>query len=247
MHGDRSTRIAKEFALNAEQRSASWLGLIGRFRLGSLMWLCVLVAVLLMWRRDRAQLQLQVASLGGHTHIGWSIDHILGPPHASGTGGLGTAWASQRADSGMEWVIVEFPSTVRASGVHVYETLNPGAICRVSSVSMTGAEEILWEGTDPVVVSKTSRRSAPIRILAEGKDSFLVWSLGSGGVSKIPFATPVNTRRLKIYLDSAAVPGWNEVDAVALVDGNSEVQWASSAWASSSFAFNRKAPSWFFP
>ena len=37
-------------------------------------------------------------------------------------------------------------------------------------------------------------------------------------------------------LKSTKVPGWNEIDAVGLLDRNEKCQWAESAEASSSFA-----------
>jgi hypothetical protein len=83
----------------------------------------------------------------------------------------------------------------------------------VSVFSPAGDETVVWEGSDPTPT-------------------------GSGkGVSKIPVANvSFPTGRVKIYLDSPAVSGWNEIDAVALVDRASQAQWASSAQASSTFA-----------
>ena len=59
---------------------------------------------------------------------------------------------------------------------------------------MLGVETVLWQGADPTPVGS------------------------GGGVSKLPLSNAPATTRIKIYLDSPAVPGWNEIDAVALVD-----------------------------
>jgi hypothetical protein len=40
---------------------------------------------------------------------------------------------------------------------------------------------------------------------------------------------------LKIHLNSPAFPGWNEIDAVGLVDAGGKTQWAAAASASTSF------------
>jgi hypothetical protein len=69
---------------------------------------------------------------------------------------------------------------------------------------------VLWEGTDPTPVG------AP------------------GGVSRLPVMTRVRTGRIKVYLNSPAVPGWNEIDAVGLEYGdNNQTIWAKRASASS--------------
>ena len=48
--------------------------------------------------------------------------------------------------------------------------------------------------------------------------------------------TEVTARTVKLYLDSAGVPGWNEIDAVELVGRDGSHQWARSATASSTYA-----------
>jgi len=44
------------------------------------------------------------------------------------------------------------------------------------------------------------------------------------------------TNRVKVYLDSPGVKGWNEIDAVGLVDIYDKTQWAIAAAASSTYA-----------
>jgi hypothetical protein len=90
-------------------------------------------------------------------------------------------------------------------------------------VSATGHETELWKGVDPTPVTAAMGRSI------------------------IPIPQGTWTRRIKIYLDSAAVPGWNEIDAVAMHDRDGSIQWARNAWASTSFGENREMPRWFWP
>jgi hypothetical protein len=55
------------------------------------------------------------------------------------------------------------------------------------------------------------------------------------GVSRLPISAGVKTGRIKLYIDSPAVAGWNEIDAVGLELADGNVIWAESAEASSSY------------
>ena len=56
------------------------------------------------------------------------------------------------------------------------------------------------------------------------------------GLSEIPIRTNFKTNRVKIYLDSPSVPGWNEIDAVGLRDKAKKTHWAVAADASTTYA-----------
>lgn len=183
----------------------------------------MLVAVLILWYQDHLELVKQLEIRNGVQGLSWSIDQVLGPPDTRRFGDFGTAWASRSMDSGDEIIVVEFPQSVAATAVQIVETYNPGAVVKVFSVSATGAELLVWEGVDPL------------------------GSNVAGGNSTIPFKEPVSTRRLKIVLASAEFAGWNEIDAVGLVDQHGSCHWASAAWASSSYGANREIPMWFWP
>lgn len=161
--------------------------------------------------------------LSRNTRSSWSVRQVLGKPNTSVAGDQVTAWASQSQDSGMEWLVVEFPTRMNATKIQIEETYNPGAVNRICSVDWRGNETEIWKGVDPT-------------------------PQGSGkGSSVIAFDQPVSTRRVKIYLDSATVRGWNEIDAVALIDKSNAKQWAIDAWASSCFGENQELPQWFWP
>jgi hypothetical protein len=194
-----------------------------RFRLRDLMWLCLLSAVLMTWYRDRQSLLAQIFIRTGVRGSSWSIDQLLGVPNTPSPGDQSTAWASRATNSPNEWVIVEFLWSSNVAKVEIVETYNPGAVRRVCSVSATGHETELWKGVDPTPVTAAMGRSI------------------------IPIPQGTWTRRIKIYLDSAAVPGWNEIDAIALHDRDGTFQWANNAWASTSFGENREMPRWFWP
>ena len=194
-----------------------------RTRLVDIFWLTLLVAILVTWYQDRQKL---IKDLTGHTvnrSTRWSIDQLLGPPNTPRSGDCPTAWAPQGTNAGMEWVIVEFPKMVDVAKIEIIETYNPGAIVGVSSISSTGFATKIWSGTDPVT------------------------PVAGMGTAVITPSVATQTRRIKIVLNTTLVSGWNEIDAVSIIDSNGNVQWASRAWGSSSYGENKKAPSWFWP
>src|SRR5262249_60347822 len=56
------------------------------------------------------------------------------------------------------------------------------------------------------------------------------------GVSEVPVKADFRTNRIKIYIASKDVPGWNEIDAVGMRDKDGKMHWATSADASSTYA-----------
>ena len=195
---------------------------IPQLRVRDLLWIFVVTGVLAMWYQDREQLKKQLGIIPT-TVDSWSVDQVLGAPDTTGPGDINTAWASKSQDKQNEWLIVEFPSVKTVASIHIHETHNPGAVFQIDSVDWQGNETSIWKGTDP-----TARNTGC-------------------GVSVIALTTPVKTRRIKIHIDSVAVPGWNEIDAVAIIGSDGSKQHASNSWASSSYGDNREKPEWFWP
>jgi hypothetical protein len=84
---------------------------------------------------------------------------------------------------------------VHATGVRVRQTFNQGAIKQIELFDENGQAYVAWSGVDP----------------ARGQRSDVTWF-------GIQFsATPFKTQRVRITLDSVAVKGWNEIDAVQLI------------------------------
>src|SRR5262249_1491517 len=110
-----------------------------------------------------------------------------------------------------EWLELEYDQSVVPTAILVHETFNPRALKKITHVGFLGHETTFWEGTDPTPTT------------------------AGRGVSRVPISTRFKTRHIKIYLASAAVPGWNEIDAVGIEYGNKQVIWASSASASTTF------------
>jgi len=157
------------------------------------------------------------------TKRAWAPEQATGQPDAwlMKTGGdYEQAWASLTEDGQEEWLELTYDEPREAVGVDVYETFNPGALVRVIAYS-ADKEVARWEGVDP------TPRDAP-----NGK-----------GISKIRFEKPVTTNRVVLYLDSPKFPGWNEIDAVGLVDKTETVHWATGAKASSTYADQQRSNS----
>jgi hypothetical protein len=142
----------------------------------------------------------------------WGPEQATGEPDTEMAGDIVTAWASASQDGQEEWLMLQYENFVTPTAVLVHETYNPGALYRVTVFKPDGEEVEVWKGTDPTPT-----------------DSGL-------GVSEIPVKVNFKTNRVKIYLDSPSVPGWNEIDAVGLRDKTKTTQWAVAAEASSTYA-----------
>jgi hypothetical protein len=149
----------------------------------------------------------------------WSPERALGPPDTLRAGDLPTAWASATADGNDEWLELDFPQTVAPSEISVYESFNPGAIVRLCVFDESGDERACDQR--PSITQPES------------------------DISVSTFAPPragMRTRRVKIYIDSRAVRGWNEIDAVRLIDGDGNTHWASATRASSWYGSGNRRP-----
>lgn len=142
----------------------------------------------------------------------WGPEQATGPPNTPGAGDIQTAWASRTQDGQEEWLELSYEKEVVPVQVEIHETFNPGAVFKVSIFSSIGEEHTVWEGDDPTAVGMAR------------------------GISKIDLDTKLVVNRIRIYLASEKVDGWNEIDAVGLKDKNGKTQWAKAATASSSFA-----------
>ncbi len=141
----------------------------------------------------------------------WSPEQAVGEPDST-TGDQTTAWASASQDEQDEWLVLEYGSPVKAVAIHVYENFNPGAVIRATTFETDQSPVVLWEGKDPVVAT------------------------GGRNVARLEISPIVPIKRIKLFIDSKAVAGWNEIDAVGLEDESGTIHWATAAGASSSFA-----------
>lgn len=148
---------------------------------------------------------------------GYGPEQAEGEPDTPEAGDRSSAWASQGADSQPEWLTCRYKDAVNAQAVHVHENYSPGALVKVTAFTEEGDEVIAWEGQDPTPRDKPR------------------------GVSVIPIRLPFPVQKIKLYIDSQAVPSWNEVDAVGLEDMDGNMQWAMKVEASSTYASPRSS------
>jgi hypothetical protein len=142
----------------------------------------------------------------------WGPEQATGSPDSQNGSDQSSAWASLTEDDQDEWLVLSYEREVSATGIKVYENYKPGALSRVTIFTADGSEVEVWRGQDPTSADQQS------------------------GVSSIDFSGRYWTDRVKIYLDSRRVKGWNEIDAVALIDDSGRTLWATGAEASSTYA-----------
>lgn len=125
----------------------------------------------------------------------WDAIQALGVPDTyPNYGDIPTAWASETADDQREFLELGYPPTTPATGIHIYETLNPGA---VDLVQVRNAANQTWQTvwTDTAAAAPETAR-----------------------ILSMPFANPgFAIDGVRLELDSPAVVGWNEIDAVGIV------------------------------
>ena len=143
--------------------------------------------------------------------LAWANDQAAGAPDTIRQGDERTAWASASQDDQPEWLELQYPQPIRAIEIHIYESYNPGGVEKVTLFDEAGREIVSWEGKDP---------ARPGTAVA---------------VAKLPLSANVRTQRAKIYINSPAVAGWNEIDAVGLVDAEGNIHWAKRVHASSTY------------
>jgi hypothetical protein len=122
-----------------------------------------------------------------------SASQVLGPPNVyPRAGDIPEAWATLVSDGGLQHITVAFDAPVAARAVVWLATFNPGAVVRVDDLTTPGAPVTLWTGTDP---------SAQY----------------ASAVVTVSLPAPRTIQALRLYLDTNAVMGWNELDAIGLV------------------------------
>lgn len=117
------------------------------------------------------------------------------------------AWCPAEENSGEQWLMLDYGEVHRASGIQIHAAWNGGSAVRVLAIADDDHERVLWSGMPP------------------GKDG--------DPIQKIDWGEPQDARRIKIIFDTAAVPGWNEIDAVALHITDERMLWAVDASGSS--------------
>jgi hypothetical protein len=123
----------------------------------------------------------------------WSARRALGPPDVyPASGEHVNAWASLGADDKTEFLELGLERAARVSAVEIYETYNPGAVTEIVLIGESGTRTVV-----------DRRRAA-----TSGSDAHLL---------RAAFAcTSERIVGVRVTLDSRAVEGWNEIDAIGV-------------------------------
>jgi hypothetical protein len=124
----------------------------------------------------------------------YSASRVLGPPDVfPGSGDNGNAWCPQSADSQGEFIEVAYDPPRRMKAVEIYETYSPGAVSSVEVITADGEHRFVYQGKAVAAQVPALKR-------------------------RVDFAcTDSEVVGVRVTLDSAAVPGWNELDAIGAV------------------------------
>ncbi len=163
-----------------------------------------------IWKND---------TIGGNPAIPRTAKRAYGPEQVTGEpdvwpigGDSGNAWCSATEDGENEWLLMEYAEPISAASVRVYATWYPGSLYKVSVFKPDGTEVEVWTGKDPTPVEEEK------------------------GISEIPVKVNFKITKVKIYLNSKDIGGWNEIDAVGVMDVQAKMHWAKTATASSTWA-----------
>lgn len=125
---------------------------------------------------------------------GYSAEQALGSPDTCACGDSTTAWSPYTRDGSREWISVAFNSVAVASGVYVHETSAPGAVVEVEISTSAADGPMDWNQ-----VYSGAAAAAPC-------DRWILY----------PFEATSDVQAVRLTLDSVAVSGWNEIDAIGL-------------------------------
>jgi hypothetical protein len=182
-----------------------------RFRIASILFLATILAILLAWKRDHDRMAAEIAKLR-YPYPRYEAIEATGAPNVTTPGDSSSAWCPATMNSGSEWLQLDYDAPVVPTAVIVHENYGSGMIVRITHVPILGAETTLWEG------------------------GYTAAAGPAGAIATLPVTNGISTGRIKIYLDTSKATGWEEIDAVGLVDAKGKTHWAKGAKASSTWA-----------
>lgn len=171
----------------------------------------ILLLLLLVSAVTKAQIRYATGVVSFSTQYStgsWSAAQTLGAPNTVGCGDISTSWASANPDGRREFLELSFDNPAPINRIFIHETLSPGAVDTVYVLNPnTQVYEKVYEAT--AAGGKPCPRAFAIN-----------FALTSFPVSQI-----------RIAINSPAVPGYNEIDAVGIanyssdgiIDGNQNV------------------------
>ena len=145
----------------------------------------------------------------------WDAKQMIGLPNSPLAADQVTAWAPATVNEQKVWAQVEFAEAINPAEIHIHECCSPGAVYQVTAF-IDGKETVIWKGVDPTPPE------------------------ADRGISRIPVKSKAVFNKVRIYLNCRLVDGWNEIDAVALVEktkpgDKQKLHWAINAKASCTY------------
>lgn len=123
----------------------------------------------------------------------WAANNVIGEPLVYPRyGDINGAWA-QGTMTANEFIVVEFADDLYFTGIEIYETLNAGAITRISAWDPSNNKWVtLWESPASQLIQHSRCFSPPI--------------------THVDFSS----RRIKLELDCTTAGSWCEIDAIKI-------------------------------
>lgn len=127
----------------------------------------------------------------------YSAEQVLGPPNALPQyGSSQVAWAPAKEDNNMiDYVWVEFENAIHVQQIVVAENLNPGAISKIFLFNERNRRKLVYEQEE------LGGFYGPGRMFSHTMER-----------------TDYKVKSLRLELNTAAVPGMNQIDAIGIAD-----------------------------
>ena len=122
-------------------------------------------------------------------------EQVLGKPNKlPATGSATTAWSPLTDDGGTEYIHVAFTKAQKAQQIAVAENFNPGSITKIEAYDSTGTAYLMYENSAPEAILTT-----------QGRMFYHFFPMTNYAVKSV-----------KITLNTLAVPGSNQLDAIGI-------------------------------
>ena len=122
-------------------------------------------------------------------------EQVLGKPNKlPATGSATTAWSPLNDDGGTEYIHVAFSKAQKAQQIAVAENFNPGSISKIEAYDSLGTSYLIYENTSPQAILNT-----------QGRMFHHFFPMTNYAVKSV-----------KITLNTLAVPGSNQLDAIGI-------------------------------